>query len=122
MLRIGEVFIKSFASDDMIQEFEDYMQAKQLSMIIYSLSGLKNIISDTECKCMNLNYNFLMEQSNLLEEKMFPRNHNSDSIFSGFQDYKCNEKIAGILESAWKGENPDGKIKELQEELLQLHL
>ena len=151
MLRIGEVIIKCYANELIIQEYEKYMKTNDSSMlniknyinefeetyfaytltylaknlfkeimVEYSLLGLKNIISDMEYKCMDLNYNFLIEQSKLLEEKTIQFNHSSDSIFSGFYNYKYDEKIAEIIELSIKNENIDVKLHKLYEEFMKL--
>ena len=127
MLKLGEVLVKCFADEEIVQEYEQYMQTGEAEMpqvkafldgfddtcfsyalsylaeemfvemmIVYTLLNFEKIIADVECKNMILNYNYLMNISVLLEEKAHQYNHSQDSIFSGFGDYKYDEKIAEI--------------------------
>lgn len=118
------------AINDFINDIEDEIFSYTLSylaryefhkmIVIYSLYGLENIISDVECKCLELNFNYLIEQCELVEEKLFQGNHDCESIFSGYQDYKFGERIAEFIELAVEDKNIDEELQNLDEVLLQL--
>ena len=151
MLKLGEVLVKCFADEEIVQEYEQYMQTGEAEMpqikafldgfddtcfsyalsylaeemfaemmVVYTLLNFEKIIIDAECKNMILNYNYLMNISDLLEEKAYQYNQIQDIIFSGFGDYKYDEKIAEMIEMIIKDGNVDEKLQELYEELLQM--
>ena len=127
---INNIDTSRTAINDYINEIEDEIFSYTLSylaryefhkmIVIYSLYGLENIISDVECKCLELNLNYLIDQCELVEEKLFQGNHDCESIFSGYQDYKFGERIAEIIELAVEGKNIDEELQKLDEVLLQL--